>query len=43
VGTDDIGTILARMVRVLEYTRLTVWQVFPQGQIRVLRPYGANE
>ena len=37
VRTDDIGTELPRLVRVLKHTGFAVGQVFPQREIRVLR------
>ena len=36
VRANDVGTQLPWVVRVLEDTRLTVWEMLPQGEIGVL-------
>jgi hypothetical protein len=36
VRTDDVGTILTRIIGVLKHTGLTIGEVFPQREVRIL-------
>jgi hypothetical protein len=36
VRTDDVGTILTRIVRVLKHTGFTIGEMFPQRKVRIL-------